>query len=99
MLKTFKKLNELLKEDFSRIFAAFVKKSIMGLKCGIVGLPNVGKTTLFNLLSNAKAQAAKFPFCTIEPNIGITNVPDERLNLLAELVPSRANCTCNGRNC
>jgi GTP-binding protein YchF len=58
----------------------------MGLRCGIVGLPNVGKSTLFNCLSNAKAQAANFPFCTIEPNIGMINVPDERLNTLAELV-------------
>src|SRR5438876_10623278 len=58
----------------------------MGLKCGIVGLPNVGKSTLFNCLSNAKAQAANFPFCTIEPNIGMINVPNERLNKLAELV-------------
>lgn len=51
----------------------------MALKCGIVGLPNVGKSTLFNCLSNAKAQAANFPFCTIEPNIGVITVPDERL--------------------
>jgi ribosome-binding ATPase len=58
----------------------------MGLKCGIVGLPNVGKSTLFNCLSNAKAQAANFPFCTIEPNIGTITVPDERLNKLATLV-------------
>ncbi len=58
----------------------------MGLKCGIVGLPNVGKSTLFNCLSNAKAQAANFPFCTIEPNIGVITVPDERLNALADLV-------------
>jgi GTP-binding protein YchF len=58
----------------------------MGLKCGIVGLPNVGKSTLFNCLSNAKAQAANFPFCTIEPNVGIITVPDARLNKLAELV-------------
>ena len=58
----------------------------MGLKCGIVGLPNVGKSTLFNCLSNAKAQAANFPFCTIEPNLGTITVPDERLNKLAELV-------------
>jgi len=57
----------------------------MGLKCGIVGLPNVGKSTLFNCLSNAKAQAANFPFCTIEPNIGVITVPDERLNHLEEL--------------
>ncbi len=58
----------------------------MGLKCGIVGLPNVGKSTLFNCLSNAKAQSANFPFCTIEPNIGVITVPDERLNKLEELV-------------
>lgn len=58
----------------------------MALKCGIVGLPNVGKSTLFNCLSNAKAQAANFPFCTIEPNLGVITVPDERLNKLSELV-------------
>ena len=58
----------------------------MSLKCGIVGLPNVGKSTLFNCLSNARAQAANFPFCTIEPNVGVITVPDERLNKLAELV-------------
>lgn len=58
----------------------------MALQCGIVGLPNVGKSTLFNCLSNAKAQAANFPFCTIEPNVGVITVPDERLNQLAELV-------------
>jgi len=58
----------------------------MALQCGIVGLPNVGKSTLFNCLSNAKAQAANFPFCTIEPNLGVITVPDERLNKLAELV-------------
>lgn len=56
----------------------------MSLKCGIVGLPNVGKSTLFNCLSNAKAQAANFPFCTIEPNVGTINVPDQRLEKLAE---------------
>jgi GTP-binding protein YchF len=58
----------------------------MALQCGIVGLPNVGKSTLFNCLSNAKAQAANFPFCTIEPNVGVVTVPDERLGRLAELV-------------
>lgn len=58
----------------------------MSLQCGIVGLPNVGKSTLFNCLSNAKAQAANFPFCTIEPNVGVISVPDERLNVLANIV-------------
>ncbi|MEG1729099.1 MAG: redox-regulated ATPase YchF [Bacteroidaceae bacterium] len=62
----------------------------MSLQCGIVGLPNVGKSTLFNCLSNAKAQAANFPFCTIEPNVGVITVPDERLTKLAELInPNR----------
>lgn len=56
------------------------------MKAGIVGLPNVGKSTLFNCLSNAKAQSANFPFCTIEPNIGVVNVPDIRLEKLEELV-------------
>ncbi|HSI70882.1 MAG TPA: redox-regulated ATPase YchF, partial [Gillisia sp.] len=56
------------------------------MKAGIVGLPNVGKSTLFNCLSNAKAQSANFPFCTIEPNIGVVNVPDARLEKLESLV-------------
>ena len=58
----------------------------MGLQCGIVGLPNVGKSTLFNALSNAKAEAANFPFCTIEPNVGVITVPDDRIGILDGLV-------------
>ena len=73
-----------------QLFITFAVRNIkikkMALQCGIVGLPNVGKSTLFNCLSNAKAQAANFPFCTIEPNVGVITVPDERLNKLAELV-------------
>ena len=56
------------------------------MKAGIIGLPNVGKSTLFNCLSNVKAQSANFPFCTIEPNIGLVNIPDKRLNKLVELI-------------
>jgi GTP-binding protein YchF len=67
----------------NRIFAPL---KIKLMKAGIVGLPNVGKSTLFNCLSNAKAQSANFPFCTIEPNIGVVNVPDSRLQKLEELV-------------
>lgn len=63
----------------------YIFELLMALQCGIVGLPNVGKSTLFNCLSNAKAQAANFPFCTIEPNVGVITVPDERLIKLASI--------------
>ena len=70
----------------------------MSLKCGILGLPNVGKSTLFNSVSSGKAEAANFPFCTIEPNLGVVTVPDERLDELSKLVnptkttPTTVNC-------
>ena len=58
----------------------------MGIRCGIVGLPNVGKSTLFNALTRAESQAENYPFCTIEPNLGVAFVPDERLTNIAALV-------------
>ena len=58
----------------------------MGFKCGIVGLPNVGKSTLFNTLTKAEIQAENYPFCTIEPNVGIVPVPDSRLDKLSKIV-------------
>src|SRR5471030_1513965 len=60
----------------------------MSLQCGIVGLPNVGKSTLFNALGSAKAEAANYPFCTIEPNVGVVNVPDKRLGEIAAIIGS-----------
>ena len=60
----------------------------MGFNCGIVGLPNVGKSTLFNALTASQAEAANYPFCTIEPNLGRVPVPDPRLDILADLASS-----------
>ena len=64
------------------------KVTFMGFKCGIVGLPNVGKSTIFNAITSAGAESANYPFCTIEPNVGIVSVPDERLDVLAEIASS-----------
>ena len=62
----------------------------MPLNCGIVGLPNVGKSTIFNALTSAKAQAANYPFCTIDPNTGVVTVPDERLAKIAQLIQPKS---------
>ena len=59
----------------------------MSLNCGIVGLPNVGKSTIFSAVTSAPAEAANYPFCTIDPNVGIVNVPDKRLDKIVELIP------------
>jgi len=60
----------------------------MSLNCGIVGLPNVGKSTIFSALTAAPAEAANYPFCTIDPNVGIVSVPDARLDRIADIIPA-----------
>jgi GTP-binding protein YchF len=64
----------------------FIQEHIMGFKCGIVGLPNIGKSTIFNAITSAGAESANYPFCTIEPNVGVVAVPDTRLDALATIV-------------
>ena len=67
------------------------------MKLGIVGLPNVGKSTLFNSLTKAGAESANYPFCTIDPNVGVVTVPDERLNLLGDFYKSKKRNTGSDR--
>ena len=62
------------------------RSELMGLQCGIVGLPNVGKSTLFNALTQAQVESANYPFCTIDPNVGVVEVPDKRLKKISEIV-------------
>src|SRR3546814_16185295 len=71
----------------------------MGIKCGIVGLPNVGKSTLFNALTKAGIAAANFPFCTLEPNVGVVPVPDPRLHALPEIVTPLGRACRRDRVC
>ncbi len=71
----------------------------MGFKCGILGLPNVGKSTLFNAITKSSIPAENFPFCTIEPNLGIVNVPDQRLENINKIVSSEKSYPNNNELC
>lgn len=79
----------LFKEYLKNTVNKYIERTYIEMKLGIVGLPNVGKSTLFNSLTKAGAESANYPFCTIDPNVGVVTVPDERLNLLGDFYKSK----------